>query len=144
MKKTAHYFFVSGLFFIIDQLLKYFSRSIWPTQHLLFKYLGWNPFKNYGVAFGLPFPGILIVIFSLLILSLLIYLLFKQQTTSTGKFGMILIVAGATSNLIDRIFFGYTLDYLLILTGVINLADIMIVVGFSLYFFTLRGQTNKN
>ncbi len=144
MKKTAHYFFVSGLFFIIDQLLKCFSHSIWPTQHLLFKYFGWSPFKNYGVAFGLPLPGILIVIFSLLILSLLIYLLIKQQITSVGKFGMILIITGAASNLIDRIFFGYTLDYLLILTGVINLADIMIVVGFGLYFFTLRGQTDKN
>ena len=45
-----------------------------------------------------------------------------------------LVFTGALSNLIDRMVYGYTVDYFLILTGVINLADVMIVAGFVIYF----------
>jgi lipoprotein signal peptidase len=43
--------------------------------------------------------------------------------------GIGLIVAGAISNFVDRVLWGATIDYLRVLTGVINLADCVIVVG---------------
>ncbi|MFA6486122.1 MAG: signal peptidase II [Candidatus Magasanikbacteria bacterium] len=51
-----------------------------------------------------------------------------------GVSALPLIFFGALSNLIDRVCFGYTVDYFFILTGYINLADVMIVVGFILFF----------
>jgi lipoprotein signal peptidase len=139
MKKTARLFFVGGLFFIVDQLLKYFSRNIWPTKKLLFNCFGWYPFKNTGVAFSVPLPQFIIITLSLLILLLLVYLLKNsKKNTFAYRLGLILIIFGAASNLIDRILFSYTADYVLILTGVINLADIMIVSGFGLFVFVRK------
>jgi len=136
MKKPARLFFVGGLFFIIDQLLKYLAQNIWTNKELLFKFFGWYPFKNTGVAFGIPVPLVIIVFLSSVVLFLLIYLLKKsKQASLVRRLGLILIVFGAVSNLIDRIIFGFTVDYLLVLTGVINLADIMIVGGLALLAF---------
>lgn len=133
-KKTVHPFFVGGLFFIIDQTLKYFSRNILIEKNLLTKFFGWYPFKNTGVAFGIPVPSIIVIVLSLLIVFLLIFLLKNsEQHNYARRLGITLIIFGAISNLIDRMFFGYTTDYLLILTGIINLADTMIVVGFGLF-----------
>lgn len=139
MLKTAYLFFVGGLFFIIDQVLKYFSRNIWTEKKLLSTFFGWYPFENMGVAFGIPVPSIITITLSFVVLFLLIYL-FKHSTQSNylHKLGLVLIICGATSNLIDRILFGFTTDYLLLLTGVINLADIMIVGGFGLFVFVKK------
>ena len=45
-----------------------------------------------------------------------------------------LIFFGALSNLIDRVMYSHTVDYFLILTAVINIADVMIAMGFVVYF----------
>lgn len=139
MKKTVRLLFVGGLFFVIDQVLKCFSLNIWPTKNLLYPYFGWFPFKNPGVAFGIPVPFFVVVSMSVLILCLLIYLLKNSgQNSLLHKLGLVLIIFGAASNLLDRITLGFTADYLLILTSVINLADVMIVCGFGLFVFTLK------
>lgn len=139
MSKTVRLIFVGGLFFILDQVLKYFSRDIFVKKELFFNLFGWFPFKNYGVAFGIPLPSFITITISLVILFFLIYL-FKNSNQSTWarQLGLILIIFGAASNLIDRIFFNFTTDYLLILTGVVNLADIMIVCGFGFFVFTIK------
>ena len=53
---------------------------------------------------------------------------------------LIPVLAGALSNLIDRIVYGHTVDYVLIFTGVINLADVMIVGGFVVYFLMMKSK----
>ena len=54
---------------------------------------------------------------------------FRKNIPIRYLFGLVLVIAGASSNLIDRVFFGFTIDYLRILTSVINVADIMIISG---------------
>jgi len=49
-----------------------------------------------------------------------------------------LATAGALSNLIDRVVYGHTVDYILIFTGIINLADVLIVVGIVGYVYYSR------
>lgn len=127
-----------GLFFILDQFLKWQSLHNWSEAHLLHKFLGWQPFLNSGVAFGLPLPNIFQIIFSIIIITIISYIFFnlpKQKTLFITHFSLLLIIIGAISNLIDRIIYQNTMDYLLILTGIINLADIMIVIGFILFFY---------
>ena len=62
----------------------------------------------------------------------------EHEARNTRLLSLILIISGALSNFIDRILIGATIDYIRIFTGVINLADVMIVVGASLLFVTKK------
>ena len=57
----------------------------------------------------------------------------KYNLTNKEYFGLTLILAGGTSNFLDRIFRGYVIDYIdineLISFPMFNLADICIVIG---------------
>ena len=138
MKKNSPLFLIAGLFFIFDQIIKFLSRNVWLQEKTWKNLIGWHPFKNTGAAFGVPIPQPLTITISFLILFLLIYIYIKSPDKKLGQsLGLMFVVSGAISNLLDRIFLGYTTDYLLLLTGVMNLADILIVVGFGLFIITL-------
>lgn len=133
MKKGARLLLVliTGLFFLCDQALKYLAiHSIWPTK-LINPYFGWQPFFNTGVAFSLPAPIFWQILITLIILGTMFYLIIKNK--NGGSQFLILTIGGAISNLIDRIAFGKTIDYFLILTGIINLGDVLIVGGILLF-----------
>lgn len=124
---------ISGFFLLVDQLLKYFARANPEYTYYLWKnWLGWEYYANPGIAFSLPVPNWLIVIITpLILLGLIMWFTktYKQKSISYKLLAISLIVVGAVSNYIDRILFGVTIDYLRILTGVINLADVMIAGG---------------
>jgi len=150
MKKSIKILSAStiGLFFILDQFLKWQSLHNWSETNLLHKFFGWQPFLNSGVAFGLPFPNILQIIFSVIIIIIISYIFLNLTSLNTKKlyltqYSLLLIIVGAMSNLIDRTIHQNTVDYFLILTGIINIADIMIVVGFVLFFYQNFRQPSK-
>ncbi|MFH1947051.1 MAG: signal peptidase II [Candidatus Magasanikbacteria bacterium] len=157
MKNKIHliiYFFISGFFLFLDQVLKYFARNNSEVSFYVWKkYLGWEYFENSGVAFSLPFPNWLIIIVTPIILLGLLYSINKKKRpfgVSSGRaqsifyLGIFLIFAGAISNFIDRVLFGVTIDYLRVLTGVINLADVMIVVGAGLLVLVSNERKRMN
>lgn len=128
--RLTMYILTSGLFLLLDQLLKYFARLnpdytyyLWPP------WLGWEYFGNTGIAFSLPIPNWLVVFSTPFILLGLILFLYKKPLVTSYWLPVTLIFAGAISNYFDRILFGVTIDYLRILTSIINLADVMIVGG---------------
>lgn len=125
------YTLISGLFLLLDQVLKYLARTNSDFTFYLWKpILGWEYFANPGIAFSIPIPNWLIILITPIILILFIGLILKsKKKTKIFYFSLFLIIAGAISNFIDRILFSATIDYLRILTGIINLADVMIVVG---------------
>lgn len=138
------YSLVSGCFFILDQLFKYLARTNDTfTYYLIKPWLGWEYFANPGIAFGLPLPNWLLVLVSPLIIFGLAILLTKKYKNSSHwtSLGLILIIAGAISNLADRIIFEVTIDYIRILTSIMNLADIMIVVG--AFLIVMSGKKAK-
>ena len=56
-----------------------------------------------------------------------------------------IIILGAFSNLLDRLLFGYVIDYLnLHFWPVFNLADVMVVVGVALYIVFELKNDSKN
>lgn len=132
---------VSGVFLILDRFLKWQALHGWSAPRLVHKWFGWQPFLNPGVAFGIPLPSWLIILLTVPIIILLIYHVVRiRYQANESKLGYVLcnmcyafIIAGALSNLIDRIIYGKTVDYILIFTGVINAADVLIVFGFLLY-----------
>ena len=134
MKKMKVYLItstISGFFLFLDQILKYFARTNPDFSYYLLKpWLGWEYFTNPGIAFSLPFSNTLLIILTPLIILALFIILTKQKKPSLYfVLGLQLIITGAISNLIDRVLFSITIDYLRILTGIINLADILIMSG---------------
>lgn len=121
-------------FFILDQLLKYAARSAPFSRHYMVeRLLGWEYFENPGIAFGIYIPaGITIVLTPLILVGLLAWFAHKKIKTKLFVYGIFLVAGGALSNLVDRILFGATIDYLRIWTALINLGDCAIVAGIAL------------
>lgn len=132
-----------AIFFMADRYLKIFAQKLVPETH--FKLLSdWLIFRftpNPYIAFSLPFSGILLNITVILIILGLIYYIFylilnkknRNLSQSERKHTIILltiILFGAISNIQDRLFYGYVVDYLeLRYFTVFNIADIMISAG---------------
>ncbi len=129
MKKLL-YIPVIILLISLDQLIKYYFNSN-PEKLIHFWFLELNLLKNYGGLFGLPlFGGIF---GQIIILTIITLLWFWVMTTKSSYFltcGTSLILSGGFSNLIDRIYQGYVIDY--INPGfwpVFNLGDAYISIG---------------
>lgn len=125
-------FWVS-LVFVIDQITKYIASEIWrfnPTKLFGFFYLTYA--TNTGISFGL-FPGSKeIVVYLTLIITLGISMipLFKKLSFAANMF-LGFIVGGSLGNLVDRIRFGYVIDFITMpyWPTIYNLADFFILVG---------------
>ena len=96
--------------------------------------------RNTGAAWSIFEGEVLgIVIISLMIISFIIYYISKQKIkTRLEKIGYSLILGGAFGNLLDRIIYGYVVDFLdFNIFGydypVFNLADSFIFIGVILF-----------
>lgn len=131
----------SGFFVLLDQLLKFYSRSE-PlfTWYLLKPWLGWEHFENTGIAFGLPLPNAAILFITPPILLALLLAFMRSREPQTAL-GLSFIIGGAVSNYIDRVLWGATIDYFRIVTGIVNAADMMIAAGFVILAVKDRKKT---
>ncbi|MFH1890725.1 MAG: signal peptidase II [Candidatus Kuenenbacteria bacterium] len=130
--------FLTLAFFATDRLFKYLFMENILNERCFFITL----IKNEGAAFGLKLPGSLGWIFYILIVLIIFFLtmrlakLWREKRTSK-IFPLLLIIAGAISNLIDRLKFGGVIDFIdLKIWPVFNLADIMIVAGILYLLFS--------
>lgn len=117
------------LFFILDRILKTIALKGAVGKFSFFKF---SLFFNQNIALGIPVSGFLL--YFLLILAVLLVVLMlveayrKKKTVDVFLWTMIL--AGAFSNLFDRLKYGSVIDYLdLSFFTVFNLADAMISIG---------------
>ena len=139
MKKNSLWLIV--IFFTIDRLLKF----VLPPKSGFFVFknnIGLLYTKNQGIAFSLDCPNYILIPLIFLILSWLVYLSFKsfKKQQFYQLFCFSLIVAGAIGNLIDRLIYGYAIDYIKIFGWpVFNLSDIMITVGAGLLICSRSG-----
>lgn len=104
-----------------DWLIKYFI----PKSEFFF---------NGNFAFSLPLPVWLMYgIYFFVISAIAVYLLKKfSQMDKREKFAWTFILAGAASNVGERLVLGYVRDYIHIFNGVFNLADGYILGGIAL------------
>jgi len=89
-------------------------------------------YKNYGIAFGLNLSSKLILVVTFIIIIFLINWYFRASKPGQGQkiIPLSLIISGAMSNFIERLNYGYVLDYLEIgFLPVFNLADLFICLG---------------
>jgi len=128
------------IFFLTDRLTKWLVIEKLPSKgvFIFFNLLKIKLFKNPNLSFSIPLGKVIIIILIFSILSILFYLLIKNyyQKNLFNIFYLSLTIAGAISNLIDRYFYGYVLDFIhLSILPVFNLADLLIVIGVGLWLF---------
>ncbi len=135
-------FFLGGFFILSDLILKQLALLVWTNPVFLFGKVGWAPTLNPGIAFSLPLHNFLTIFLTVLTLIFFVYLL-TQTKNFSARFGLLLTIFGAVSNLLDRVFYQHTIDYLQVYISVFNLADVLIVVGVGLYLLTLSGRHSE-
>ena len=93
--------------------------------------------ENRGVAFGMfkDMPWLFIVITAGLLAAIIIYMFKKRPESKFFYITVALIIGGGLGNLIDRIIYGYVIDYLSLsfFPPVCNFADYCITVGVILF-----------
>lgn len=135
---------MSGVFLFLDRWLKWKAINEIGNFVSTNNAVAWEPFLNKGIAFGIELPVPLVVVVTMAIIAAVLYLVYyhlkisPRSARKTVFYGLALIITGAVSNLVDRVYYGATIDYLRIFLSVINLADCCIVVGFVIYFTSLK------
>lgn len=132
LKKNMYIILIIGLI-ILDQLLKIFVPK---DINIINGFLKFTYVENNGGAFGIFSQSpISIIIFNLIILFMITRFMIIQKEYMTGlsKIGIMFVLAGGFSNVIDRIVRGFVVDYIdinqLFNFPVFNFADIMLTIG---------------
>lgn len=100
--------------------------------------------ENTGAAFSMlsKNTNFLVIVTLILIIALVLYF-YRELKANSNKFylsGLCFILGGAIGNLIDRIYFGFVVDYFdfcLINFAIFNVADSFICVGVALMAISL-------
>jgi signal peptidase II len=138
-KKTVLFIILAVFFVVADRFLKFLCLQGYFNQPppILGNFFSLEFVKNYYISFSIPLSGpILTAAIGLIILALLIYwlkILFSpnlQSSIFNLQVPLAILITGAILNFIDRIRYGFVIDYFnLKYFTVFNLADIMIVIG---------------
>lgn len=147
-KKTILFYSVIVFFIYLDRFLKFLAINDFfnPPIRIFSDFFKLNFAGNYNIAFSLPLTGNFLVGLVIMInIGLAIVLVKTLNHGRRYEAGAIFVVlAGSFSNLIDRVKFGYVIDYLdLRYFTVFNISDILIVVGVLLLIFAYHESDNK-
>lgn len=145
---------VAALVLVADQLTKAWTVRTWPAPNtgdlpIIPGWLDLTYVQNTGVAFGL-FRGVpqFFTITSLVIVAAAVWWFLTQRPQPERWFApcLGLIIGGALGNVIDRLRFGYVVDFVKTFDGrfpVFNVADSCVVVGITLVALLLaRSDTH--
>ncbi|MBD3270522.1 signal peptidase II [Candidatus Peregrinibacteria bacterium] len=150
MKKLLKYFIIFDIALVgivIDFLIKRMAIQNLTDPIIFTDWLKLVFVKNFGIAFGLPFGGVWLILTNIvLLLALIIYFSYKLNLNKPLTQIIIgLLIAGALGNLIDRLIYGYVVDYISIgWWPVFNLADAFITLSVFLIivFYDKMKETN--
>lgn len=135
------------LFIIIDQILKILCAK---DLMLIEGVLKFSNVQNTGGAFGIFNTNIIMItVLNLILIALMIRFIIirRKYMNNLVYIGLLFLIAGGISNLIDRIFRGYVIDYIdftqIVNFPVFNLADIVLVVGWILLIIGVLKDIRK-
>jgi signal peptidase II len=124
---------------IADQAVKWLVEARLAFEELVpvLPFLGLYRTWNFGVAFSFleDLGRFALIAMTILIIAFVGWLWSRAgKEKRYARFGFALIIGGAIGNLIDRVFFGHVVDYVLFHTpvwsfAIFNLADALISVG---------------
>ncbi len=142
-------FFIIAFIIFIDQISKYTAIKYLKSSRpyvIIENFLQFNYVENKGAAFGILENKrtffIIITIFIIIFLSF--YLLkYHNNISMLTKLSFAMLIGGATGNLIDRVRFGYVVDFISFRFKnsysfpVFNIADSFIVISTFLIVFII-------
>ena len=106
---------------------------------------------NFGISFGL-FSGTissLVLILIGIVVTLFVIFLYLNSIDVWEKWGLFIIICGATANIIDRSYNGYVIDFLYfhinqLYWPAFNFADIYISIGIIMIIANMVKKKNKS
>lgn len=136
-KKIMLINFLISILFLADRLTKWLAFKIPEGGIFLFseKFAGLRLYKNFNLIFNISLPDILMYGLIVAILAVLLWLIVKnyEQQNIFLIFSLSSIVSGAASNLFDRLYFGFVVDFISFFDySFFNLSDVYIVAGVGL------------
>ena len=152
------YVMIFAIIFVIiavDQIIKFLvlnTLAIGQTVPLIDGVFHFTYVRNFGAAFSIlqNRQEFLIIVTGLVMIVILIYLLKNaKHFDSLAIISLSMIVGGGVGNIIDRVRYGFVVDYLdfrLIHFPVFNFADCCIVVGaimMLLYVFFMAKENGE-
>jgi len=141
------------LVILSDQLSKWRAINVWKHEYVFTPWLSFKVIVNRGISWGLLsvadtnrfiFFGLTAIII-LLTLGIALYAL-KRYQKGYSIVGEILVVAGSSSNILDRWIHGGVIDFIVLryqdyIWPVFNVADVAVVIGvFYMFFHCLTRQ----
>lgn len=140
-----------GLLIGADQLLKQWAERALGGGRVLQAdgFMALRYVRNTGAAFSMLSGRTVILIWGtgIVLLACTVYLLLGRSKNRFFDAALLLLVAGGTGNLIDRVRLGYVVDYiepLFVDFAVFNFADCLITVGAALLFvWAIRGAVRE-
>lgn len=145
---------IAGLIVVADQITKALVRSAFALHEgttVIPGFFDLTRVHNAGAAFGMlntmefPFKtAVLALIATAALAGLTMYAAMLPAAQRLARFGLALIVGGAAGNLIDRIRFGFVVDFVDLYWRnwhfwAFNVADAAITVGVALMILDLLG-----
>lgn len=139
MRAVLPYAALTAVAIALDQWIKVLVKTSLPMQEKidLLPFLALYRTYNTGIAFSmfssLGDKGLIVI--ALVVCAFVLWLGSKTEAGQwLARIGFSLIVGGAVGNLIDRVWYGHVIDYILFHTpvftfAVFNLADAFITVG---------------
>lgn len=121
----------------IDQVTKYFAKSyLYPdkAKDFIKGFIEFRYAENTGMAFSM-FSGarwLFVVITTVVVIACIVYMFKKAQNNLWLYWTIGVLVSGAVGNLIDRIYFGYVIDFInptFVNFAVFNIADCAVTLG---------------
>lgn len=137
------YFAVGAIVLALDQFTKWTVVHFLPPfqSHTLVPGLvSLTRVHNYGAAFGLlPYrTDIFYVTTTLLFAAIFLWRPRIRALGPVAQWGVVFAAAGALGNLVDRVRFGFVVDFIdLAIWPVFNLADVAVVVGVGMLAWNL-------
>lgn len=125
---------------ILDQLTKLWAIEVLKdggSIKIIGDFLRFTYAENRGAAFSiLQDQRVFFIIVTIIMLSVLAYIYFKMKNiTKLSKLAISMIAGGAIGNLIDRVRFGFVVDFIDVRFGsfynfpIFNIADSFVVCG---------------
>lgn len=148
MNKRKLTIIMTSVIIVLDQLIKLLVIN--KDIVIIPNFVSFTYTENTGMAFNIGNNKLFLIILINIVILGLIFKFIKEQERQIDKnllITLIFIFAGGLSNLIDRIFRGYVIDFIdvnIFNFPSFNIADICVVVGiFSLIFIILKSTFEK-
>lgn len=121
-----------ALLILIDQVTKFLATKLVKSKVIVKGLVNFTYVENRGAVFGfMQGSNYIMAILSVIIcIALIIYLTRLIKDGKTPSVGFYLVIAGGLSNIIDRIFRGYVVDFIdTPFIATFNVADMLVVIG---------------